>query len=203
MCGIYHIGRELENGLETMIRMISAERRVGKINSIKIPKIRERDVRPTELAPVLSLSEDGAALREVYWGIPGFQKGQLMINARSETAMEKQLFRMGLTRSRIVIPAKWFYEWNARKEKNMFKNIQGKMLLLAGFSVGTGDAERFTILTTAANDSMKPVHDRMPLVLEEDEVETWLFDEKRTEEILHKIPEPLLRETDYEQLSIF
>lgn len=82
------------------------------------------------------------------------------------------------------------------------RNVE-RGLFLAGFSVGAGAEERFTILTTGANASMRPVHDRMPLILEEDEVIPWLLDGTLTAKFLTKTPCPLERETEYEQLSLF
>lgn len=204
MCGIYHIGRELENGLETMLRTIARERKLEKAHMGKITSIPQRDVRPTEFAPVMTcMEEGGAAVREVRWGIPGFQKGQLLINARSETALGKKSFRAGLYNSRIVIPAVSFYEWNRQKEKSIFRRQDGRLLWMAGFCAGMGEDERFVILTTAANASMKPVHDRMPLILKEEEVKQWLFDDAKMEQLLHIAPEPLARQTEYEQMSLF
>lgn len=59
------------------------------------------------------------------------------------------------------------------------------------------------ILTTAANESMKPVHDRMPLLLERDEIEKWLFEDRLTEALLKKKPALLERRADFEQISLF
>lgn len=63
--------------------------------------------------------------------------------------------------------------------------------------------ERFVILTTEANASMKPVHDRMPLILRQDQIEDWLRDEKATEAMLCQTPEELKRQADYEQMTLF
>ena len=117
--------------------------------------------------------------------------------------MEKPAFRNGLMKGRIVIPAAGFYEWNARKEKNTFLRKDGRATFMAGFCLGTAEDERFTILTTAANDSMKPVHDRMPLILEEDEIGPWLYDPEHAANLLKKVPVLLERRTDYEQMSLF
>ena len=62
---------------------------------------------------------------------------------------------------------------------------------------------RFSILTTAANVSVFPVHARMPLILDRDEVSDWILEERSTRDLLHKIPAPLKREQDYEQMSLF
>lgn len=203
MCGIYHIGRELDSGIENLLKMINRERNAGNVDHSGKLSFRERDVRPTDLAPVLSGAENGMILREVRWGLPGFQKGQVIFNARCETAMEKATFRDGLLHGRIVIPAISFYEWNRLREKNVFTRTDGKVIYMAGFCRGVGEDERYAILTTAANESMQPVHDRMPLILEESEIEPWLFREDWTESLLRKIPKTLSRKADYEQLSLF
>lgn len=226
MCGIYHVSRELEFGIESLMKMVNRERKAKGTGETRASVMRERqagvagerdvrqadghlvfpgarDVRPTDEAPVLSGGEDGLILRSVRWGIPGFQKGQVIFNARSETAMEKPTFRDGIVRSRIVIPAVSFYEWNKQKEKNEFRRKDKRILYMAGFCRGIGADERFVILTTAANASMAPVHDRMPLILEESEIEPWLWQEEWTESLLRKVPGELERKAEYEQLSLF
>ena len=59
------------------------------------------------------------------------------------------------------------------------------------------------ILTTQANASVSPVHNRMPVVLDESELEDWVYDDKFTEYVLHKIPPKHWREQEYEQQSLF
>lgn len=65
------------------------------------------------------------------------------------------------------------------------------------------DGTCFVILTTRANASMEPVHDRMPLILEENEIAPWILNEERARDILHKTPCLLERRSEYEQLSLF
>ena len=162
-----------------------------------------RDVFPSDTAPVIVNDNSEPAIRRIKWGIRGFRKGQLIINARSESVMEKPMFRNGILHSRLVVPSAGFYEWNGEKEKNTFVRPDGRGLYMAGFSVGDGEDERFTILTTAANRSVEPVHERMPLVLEENEIADWLFDENKAVRMLEKVPAVLERITEYEQLSMF
>lgn len=185
------------------MKMVNRERRREEGAAWQHVTIPERDVRPTEEALVLADVENQMILRNVKWGLPGFQKGQVIFNARCETALDKGMFREGVLHGRIVIPAMSFYEWNRRKEKNVFTRPDGRVIYMAGFCKGEGSEERFTILTTAANESMLPVHDRMPLILEESEIEPWLYREDWTESILRKVPKPLSREAEYEQLSLF
>ena len=59
------------------------------------------------------------------------------------------------------------------------------------------------ILTTEANPSVSPVHDRMPLILEPEELEDWVLDDRATEYLLHKTPVLLKTHAEYEQMSLF
>ena len=102
-----------------------------------------------------------------------------------------------------MVPAAWFYEWNRKKEKNIFYRQGQPALYMAGLYDRYQAEERFVILTTAANDSMRPVHDRMPLLLERDEIRGWLQEAPLVEMFLHKVPPLLERRTEYEQISLF
>ena len=102
-----------------------------------------------------------------------------------------------------VAPATWFYEWSKNKEKNIFYREGQPVLYMAGLYNRYQDEDRFVILTTAANESMKLIHDRMPLLLERDEIDKWLFEDVLTENFLQKTPALLERRTDFEQMSLF
>ena len=104
---------------------------------------------------------------------------------------------------RAVIPAAGFYEWSRQKEKNTFYRKDGKPLYLAGFYDRFDKEDRFVILTTVANASMRPVHDRMPLVLEKDQIRSWLWEEKQAQGMLRQIPVLLERYVPYEQQNLF
>lgn len=172
------------------------------------------DIYPAALAPVLGAGMDTAGYRTLdcrmlRWGLPGYspkgngKKGQVIFNAQSETAMEKPTFREGIKNHRIVIPAAGFYEWNHKKEKYRFRRTDSPVLFMAGCFRRYEDGDRFVILTTAANASMEPVHDRMPLILEPDEIADWIWDGERTKSLLEKQPCLLERTTDYEQMTLF
>ena len=104
---------------------------------------------------------------------------------------------------RVVVPATWFYEWNKYKEKNVFYRENQPVLYMAGLYNRYQDEDKFVILTTAANESMKPVHDRMPLLSERDEIGEWLLEDNPTENFLQKTPSLLERRADFEQMSRF
>ena len=73
---------------------------------------------------------------------------------------------------------------------------------MAGFCDWFENERRFVILTTDANESMRKVHERMPLILEKEQLSDW-FDDRKMEEILNQIPVQLKREAEYEQQSLF
>ncbi len=144
---------------------------------------------------------NGLEIAAMRWGFPG-QNGQLIFNARSETAAEKPLFRESLALRRCVIPAGGFYEWNSRKEKVRFTGEEGQPLFLAGFYRRFEEENRFVILTVPANASMAPVHDRMPLVLAPAAAEAWILDGSQTARLLCQVPAPLEASQEYEQLEL-
>ena len=105
------------------------------------------------------------------WGFPRFDGRGLLINARAETAAERRTFRECVLHRRCVIPAKGFWEWNKSKEKFSFERQDSQVMFMAGCYDCFDGQDRFVILTTEANPSVKPVNDRMPLILERNELE--------------------------------
>ena len=198
MCGRYYVDDETAKEIEKIVRKID-----GRLHGTDGFRIDAGDVCPSAAAPVLISARGGLDCQKFRWGLSGFDKKQLIFNARSESALEKRIFRESVERRRAVVPAAWFYEWNSNKEKNTFYEPGQPVLYMAGFYERCQDGERFVILTTAANDSMRPVHDRMPLLLEREEIEDWLLDDSLTPKFLEKTPSHLERRAEYEQMSLF
>ena len=107
-----------------------------------------------------------------------------------------------LTR-RCVLPASGFYEWDRSKEKVTFTLTDEPVIYLAGIYRPYGQENRFVIITREANESMLPVHDRMPLMIRPRDVRDWLHDADRMRDILQEPLPQLLAKRDYEQLSLF
>ena len=203
MCGRYYIDDETANEIEKLIREIQGE--PSRETAAALLRIQKTDVCPAAEAPVLLAADGRISCAWLRWGFPLRQdsgKG-LVSNARCESAAGKPLFREGIRHRRTIVPASSFYEWDSRKTKFSFRRERGGALFLAGCCRPYRDGEHFVILTTAANGSMQPIHDRMPLILSEEEAASWILDESRTEELLRKVPAPLERGTDYEQLRFF
>lgn len=161
------------------------------------------DIHPMDMALVLTAESGKTKLSCKRWGYPGTQECGVIFNARVESVRQKKMFSAGIEYHRAVIPAKHFYEWNSRREKNRFCRFDGRPLFLAGFFDILDQEERFVILTTQANESMRKVHDRMPLVLEESQLTDWLWDNGSMAGILRQVPVLLKRQAEYEQMTLF
>ncbi len=135
------------------------------------------NVAPTDEHWIVRL--DAAGRRRLVPARFGFegQGGQLLINARSETASELPSFRRTFADGRCLVPADGFYEWQggrADRRPRWFHDPAGKLLVFAGLSAGRAGSLAFVILTTTANDLVRPLHDRMPVLLSPEGAERWL-----------------------------
>ena len=197
MCGRYHFSAELLDEIRDLTEQKDWKLELGVL---------DRDIHPGDTAPVITAAGDqGGSLRvcRQKWGYPGPGGKGLVFNARSESVFEKRMFRDSVSTRRAVVPVSWFYEWNKNKEKFTFTKEGSRILFLAGFYGRYEDGEHFVILTTRANASMAPVHSRMPLVLEREQVREWILDSTKTKELLGQEPPRLARDCEYEQQTLF
>ena len=197
MCGRYHFSAELLDEIRDLTEQKDWKLELGVL---------DRDIHPGDTAPVITAAGDqGGSLRACRqkWGYPGPGGKGLVFNARSESVFEKRMFRESVSLRRAVVPVSWFYEWNKNKEKFTFTKEGSRILFLAGFYGRYEDGDHFVILTTQANASMAPVHSRMPLVLEREQVREWILDSAKTKELLGQEPPQLARDCEYEQQTLF
>jgi putative SOS response-associated peptidase YedK len=147
------------------------------------------NIAPTQQVPVLrqDAKQPVRRLSLMRWGlVPYWAKdpaiGASMMNARSETAATKPAFKEALQRKRCLIPADGFYEWQRTaksKQPFCFEVREGEMFAFAGLWDrwrGTDGTvlETCTILTTAPNQLLADVHDRMPVILSSENYDLWL-----------------------------
>ena len=158
------------------------------------------NVAPSQDVAVARATEEGRTLAMLRWGlIPSWAKdhsiGHKLINARSETAAQKPSFRSAFRHRRCLIPADGFYEWRrsgGTRQPWLFGLRDSAPMMFAGLwerwtvpegaaltgplaERSPGDAvETCTILTTAANGTVAPVHGRMPVILPPDDWDAWL-----------------------------
>ena len=96
----------------------------------------------------------------------------MCINARAETAQEKPSFREDTLVGRVLVPCSGYYEW---KDGAKYQIGTGELLFLAGLCHAEGGAHRYVILTTKPTPEVAEIHDRMPLVIEREDAENWLY----------------------------
>ncbi len=175
------------------------EQKVQKLVRNKDMSLRTGDIHPSETATILRGTGRQLTAGDMIWGFPGYQGSGLLINARAETITERPAFRDSVFSRRCVIPAKGFYEWSPGKEKYQFEDPENTL-----FMAGCYDPEcRFVIITTIANESVLPVHERMPLLIPEEEIETWINDKDLMRDFLMRNPELLHGWTEYRQMTLF
>jgi len=180
------------------------------------------DVRPRyNIAPtqeVLVLLDDGEQRRieALHWGlIPSWAKdpkmGHKLINARAETLLERPSFREAFRKRRCLILADGFYEWRVTPGRKRPVYVRLKSKRPFGFA---GLWERWTspegrtlktcaIITTEANELLKPVHHRMPAIVPKGLIDLWLdpqSDLKRLSEVLKPYPSEELEAYEVSQL---
>ena len=146
---------------------------------------RRFNVAPTQTMPVVVATANTRALRMMKWGIVPFyarkdEKPFQLINARSETAAEKPTFKQSVQKRRCVVPADGFFEWrkdaDGRKTPFYIRMKTGTPFWIAGIFEDESPPlpAGYALLTTGPNELMKPIHDRMPVILGREAVETWL-----------------------------
>jgi putative SOS response-associated peptidase YedK len=145
------------------------------------------NIAPSQEVLSLTLGEDGTRrLRFFRWGLVPFwaddpRIGSRMINARAETVADKPAFRAAFRSRRCLVCADGFYEWAAAptgKQPMRIHRPDDLPFLFAAlwerWDRGGTPLESCTILTTAASDRLRPIHDRMPVILDPDGAATWL-----------------------------
>jgi len=147
------------------------------------------NIAPSSEIPVIrdDPKETGKTLDAFRWGfMPHWIKPEMslkpMINARAETLAEKPSFRDAFKRNRCLIVADGFYEWKRENNQKtpMYIHLKSnELFVFAGIWSEiklAGQQPVFTagIITTQANDLMRPIHDRMPVILEGDAMDLWL-----------------------------
>jgi putative SOS response-associated peptidase YedK len=145
------------------------------------------NVAPTQPVPIVRMAQGARSFALVRWGlIPAWVKDPrnftLLINARGETVGDKPAFRNAMRRRRCLFPADGFYEWQAggeRKRPYFIRPRAGGPIAFAGlWETWTGpngeEVETACIVTTSANRTLVPIHDRMPVVITPEAFDLWL-----------------------------
>jgi putative SOS response-associated peptidase YedK len=164
------------------------------------------NIAPTQPIAVVRMLHGARRFALVRWGlVPGWVKEPrefgLMINARSESAATNGAFKGALQYRRCLVPASGFYEWQKREGKRkqpyLLRPRNGGIVAFAGLWetwMGADGSEIDTacILTTAANDTVAPIHNRMPVIVAPGDFERWLESQDGVADLLHPAPDGLM-----------
>jgi len=162
------------------------------------------NIAPTQTAAIIRCAgaDTSRTLDPARWGlIPSWAKdaaiGNRMINARAETVAEKPSYRAAFRRRRCLVPTDGFYEWQKTadgKRPNWIHRVDGAPFAMAGlwesWKGPDGIVESFTIITVAASAFMKPIHDRMPVILPSSAYDRWLVSTSAEGDQLHELLVP-------------
>lgn len=138
---------------------------------------------PTNVLTVVTSDSGQRRLRAMRWGfLPSWYKapndGPLIINARSDTVATKPAFRDAVRSRRCIVPASGFYEWSAGEGGTRLPwyitRADGQPLALAGLWQHWGDIDTLAVVSTEAGPGMAGIHDREPVVLEQQDWPLWL-----------------------------
>ncbi|MEW6204904.1 MAG: SOS response-associated peptidase [Pseudomonadota bacterium] len=184
MCGRY----VLEGPLPRLIEHFGA-----RIHGEPPPFVNSYNIAPTAQVPVVRINREGERVILLHtWGlIPHWAADKTISaklnNARGETVHEKPSFRTGFKKFRCLIPASGYYEWQAppegskaRKQPFYIQPSDSPYFAMAGVcdhwvDKRTGELTLSTaIITTTPCDSLKPIHDRMPVMIEKSQWADWL-----------------------------
>jgi len=180
MCGRYTLHQKVDNIAK-------------RFNLDSVPSdIHENfNVAPGQIMPVITEDETGRHLELMKWGfIPVWAKdpkmGYKLINARDDGIFEKPMWRSVIQKKRALIPADGFYEWKkpeaGSKAAKQPYYIHPKQMELFGFAgvwetwkdVEGKEWKTYSIITTEPNKEMRNVHNRMPVILHQDDESSWL-----------------------------
>ncbi len=148
------------------------------------------DIGPASVTPVIATSRSGNMnIFPMKWGFSfrrqneDAEKPGLLVNARTETAWQKPMFAEAWKHHRCVVPASFYYEWThpvdadgskIKGEKHSVMPSGQDLTYLCGIYRSEFGLPCFVILTREASDTIKMIHDRMPLIIPEEMIEDWI-----------------------------
>lgn len=198
MCGRYALWE-----LELLAERFDLD--LKEVASFKKQVHHRYNIAPTQTLPVITAAKAKHHLELMRWGyIPDWMKDPKdtfkysSFNARSEGIFEKPMWKKAIREARCLIPSNGFYEWRATKTGKKPYFIKPKDQELFGFAGIYGlwkDAEgitwpTFSILTTSANNQMKTIHSRMPVILHPKDESRWLNSSNDSPETIADILKP-------------
>lgn len=172
------------------------------------------NIAPTQTSPILVYENKKRIVKLMKWGlIPSWSKdpkiGARMINARSETLLEKPSFRPLLPQQRCVVITDGYYEWQRQESEKTpwyIRHPEGKLFPMAGLWDRWIDPEgnpvlSYTIITTTPAKSIEFIHNRMPVILTPDNVSRWVDNANHKSNEVMPLLSPYPSEFEYYPVS--
>ena len=153
------------------------------------------DVRPTDIAPVIAPSskKHSPTVFPMVWGFTNPRGGSPIVNCRTETASSKQFWQDSWIQRRCVIPASYYFEWSneyrtdGTKQKYLLQPKDSNITFLAGlYRIEERNGLKvpvFTVLTREPGESIRFIHDRMPVILPAGRIREWIAPDSNPEQI--------------------
>ena len=143
------------------------------------------NIAPTQFSPILIKYNNKRKIKMMKWGlIPNWSKdlsiGSKMINARLETIMEKPSFNNLMYSNRCIVLVDGYYEWDRTTSQPYYLYHQKKHILpIAGLwtkrqKPNSKSIYSYTVITTSSKNNISPIHNRMPVILHKNNIETWI-----------------------------
>ena len=177
MCGRYEVHAPIEEIARRFDAFITDE-------AARLPP--RYNVAPSLKVPAIRVRHDRRELDALSWGlVPSWAKnasGTRPINARAETIFDKPMFRNAIQRRRCLMPANGFYEWQQRRGGKQPWHVgmaDGAVFALGGVweywaKEGAEPIVSCAVIVTDANELMKPIHERMPVIIAPEDYARWL-----------------------------
>lgn len=182
MCGRY-----------TLTEPNSLHKRFGTVNTLPKEIKPNYNAAPTQTMPVIVLDAKGKSKIELMsWGINLHWMNKLVFNTRTESIL-KPVWKKKFSTQRCIVPATSFYEWKktgSAKQPYLIRVKDQEIFGMAGIfekwtEETTGEVfTSYSIVTTTPNNTMKPIHDRMPVILDPKEEKVWLDPDQDTDELI-------------------
>lgn len=169
MCGRYYI----DDGRDSveLLQIIESVNR----HDAGAPVKTSGEVFPADVAPVVA-GGGAPGARAMQWGY-ALSDGRRVINARSETAHQKPMFREGMLQCRCAVPATNYFEWEraaGKRTKYAIRPAAGELFYMAGIYRLQAGQPVFCILTREPAESIAFIHNRMPVILPRDLARDWI-----------------------------
>ncbi|WP_313468974.1 SOS response-associated peptidase family protein [Carnobacterium sp.] len=149
-------------------------KRIYDLVSENSDNIKTGEVFPSDTtALILADEQKDVLVTGMQWGFQGFKPSQLIINARSETVKEKKMFSSAFKSTRCVFPTTGFFEWDKEKSKYLF-TLSAQPIYICGFYKKFKEGPRSIIITIEPNQSVSPIHNRMPLLIAKADINDYL-----------------------------